>query len=190
LLFFSELCHGCGFCKAVCGYDVISEEEFAIGEVEEGICKNGMRFFAGRLFPGESLSPLVIRRLKADIEKDKLNILDVPAGNACPMREAVRGSDFSLLVSEPTPFGLHDLKIAVSALRSMGIPFAVIENKAQEGVDIIDAFCQDEGIELLLKIPFDRELAHAYSMGHALVDAYPKLKADFISVIKKIEESV
>ena len=186
LFFFDELCHGCGLCSYVCPNDAIDEERVPIGYVEKGLCGD-MYFAQGRLLPGEAISPLVIRNISTPMGMKGPVVIDVPAGNACPMREAVKGSDFCLLVAEPTPFGLHDLKIAVNVMRSMEIPFAVIVNKDNKDYDGIDVFCRENNVDIVLRISFDKKLATAYAKAVPLIDVIPALKGDFKHVFNTIQ---
>jgi len=166
---FPELCKGCGGCYLVCPEGAIREKERILGVVEAGEFRNG-EFIHGRLTPGEPFASPVIRELKKRIDRRKeLVILDSPPGVACPMITAVSGSDFSVLVTEPTSFGLFDLSLAVSVLRVLEIPMGVVINKAN-GSRIIEDFCKREEIPVLMKIPFERRIAELYSRGKLLVE--------------------
>ncbi len=167
ILFFPELCSGCGGCKIVCPHDAISEGKRKIGEIYHG--KGLIEIYQGLLNIGEARATPVISHLKNYIRKDGLSILDAPPGNGCPAIETMHHSDFVILVTEPTPFGLHDLKIAVEIVRKFGIPFGVVINRHGLGNQNVEKFCREEGIEILMKIPYKREIAEMYSKGIPLV---------------------
>ena len=189
VLFFPELCHGCGGCEIVCPQGAISETTRSIGKIEKAE-DGGLRFFQGVLNPGEAMATPVIRELKKEADPEKLTILDSPPGNACPVIETLRDSDFCLLVTEPTPFGLSDLRITVEILRSLGTPFGIIINRDGMGDEKTEEFCQVEEIPLLMKIPEDRRIAHAYSRGVPFVDELPEYRAEFQKLFKTIEQLV
>jgi len=177
-LVFPELCHGCGGCAKVCPASAIREVEREIGVVEVGV-RNGVAFVQGRLNIGHPMSPPLIRAVKRHAAKDGLTIIDCPPGTSCPVVAAVRGSDFVLLVTEPTPFGLHDLKLAVETVRQLGVPFGVIVNRADAGDDRVDRYCLSEGIAVLLRISDERRIAEAYSRGESILQALPVLREAF-----------
>ncbi|HDN95918.1 MAG TPA: (4Fe-4S)-binding protein [Thermoplasmatales archaeon] len=166
ILFFKELCSGCGGCKIVCPYDAIEEGKRKIGEIYYG--KNEIEIYQGLLNIGEARATPVITKLKKYVKKDGISILDAPPGNACPAIETMHHSDFVILVTEPTPFGLHDLKIAVEIVKKLNIPHGVIINKYGLGDKSVEEFCKEEGIEILMKIPYSKEIAELYSKGIAL----------------------
>jgi MinD superfamily P-loop ATPase len=191
---FAELCHSCGGCAKVCPTGAIHEVSRAIGSVELGT-SNGIAFVTGRLNVGQPLAPAVIRAVKRagcsrgapsprlpDTPAERrghnteLIILDSPPGTSCAMVATVRDADHVLLVTEPTPFGLHDLKLAVATLRQLGRPFSVIVNRADAGDDRVLAHCRAEKILIRLQIPEDRRIAEAYSRGEPVLDALPGLR--------------
>jgi MinD superfamily P-loop ATPase len=173
VLVFPELCHGCGLCVAVCPERAITERPLPVGVLEAGTA-GPVEFVQGRLNVGEPMAIPVIRAVKGRIDKEIDTIIDVPPGTSCPMVQSVRGSDLCLLVTEPTPFGLHDLRLAVDTVRAVGVPAGVVLNRAGIGDDGIDDFCAAESLPLLLSIPFDRRIAEAYSRGEPLVAALPE----------------
>jgi MinD superfamily P-loop ATPase len=177
-LVFPELCHGCGGCAKVCPTEAITEVEREIGVVEIGT-RDGVAFVQGRLNVGHPMSPPLIRTVKRHALGEGTTIIDCPPGTSCPVVAAVRGSDFVLLVTEPTPFGLHDLKLAVETVRQLGMPFGVIVNRADAGDARVDGYCGTERIPILLRIPDDRRIAEAYSRGETMVDALPNSKPQF-----------
>ena len=189
VLFFSELCHGCGGCTLVCPKGAITEENRGIGVIEGGNSSN-MEFYQGLLNIGEAMATPVIKALKTKIKNEKTVILDSPPGNACPVIESVNEADFVILVTEPTPFGLHDLKLAVEMVRSLKIPFSVIINRNGIGNDRVEKYCSKEGIEILLKIPQDEKIARLYSKGIPFIKQMPEWKTKFIGLINKIKDEV
>ena len=189
VLFFPGLCHDCGGCELVCPEDAISWAERPIG-VLQGASKGGLHFIQGVLEPGEAMATPVIRALKKEILQEGINILDSPPGNACPVIEVVRDSEFCLLVTEPTPFGLSDLKLTVSLLRELGRPFGVIINRDGMGDARTEEFCELEGIPVLMKIPEDRRIAQAYSKGVPLIEDLPEYRERFLELFEKLEKLV
>lgn len=187
VLVFPELCHGCGACSYLCPEGAISEVGREIGAVERG--RSGeIEFVHGRLAVGEAMAPPVIRKVKEHIDPTKTVIIDVAPGTSCPVVEAVRGSDFCLLVTEPTPFGLSDLILAVEVVRRLGIPYGVLVNRAGTGDDQVDEYCLREGIPILLHIPLDRDIAHLYSQGIPLIEAVPQWRYSFQRLFDDIQK--
>lgn len=188
VLLFEEMCHSCGACAYCCPQSAIWEEEHAMGIIRSGyVSPEGNGFVEGRLNIGEMMASPLIRQVKALTQAHKVNILDAPPGTTCSMVEVVRDADYCLLVTEPTPFGLHDLKLAVKVLRILQRPFAVLENKAIQKNDLISNYCRIERIPLLLRIPFDRKLAEAYSRGEPAVRVFPHLKQEFLLLFNRIQ---
>jgi MinD superfamily P-loop ATPase len=184
---FPELCKGCGGCALVCEDGAISEGSRELGVIEEGTA-GGIRFLHGRLRIGEAVAPPLIRRVKERIAQEGTAILDAPPGTSCPAIETVRGSDFILMVTEPTPFGLNDLKLAVGMVREVGIPFAVGINRADAGNNGVARYCANEGIEILFEIRDDRRVAEAYSRGETILDALPEYEELFDRLGRDIRE--
>jgi MinD superfamily P-loop ATPase len=185
VLIFPNLCHGCGACRMLCPEGAIKEIDRKIGIIEIGD-KNGMQFIHGRLDIGEAMSPPLIRQVKEYINRTRTVIVDAPPGTSCPVIAAVKGSDFCILVTEPTPFGLNDLILAVEVLRKLKIPFGVIINRADLGNDKTVAYCIKEKIPVLMQIPFKREIAMAYSNGEPMVSLYSDYKQKFVQVYEQI----
>lgn len=188
-LVFPELCHGCGGCARVCPAGAIEEVEREIGVVEVG-SRGGVRFVQGRLGVGHPMSPPLIRAVKGRALRDRTTVIDCPPGTSCPVITAVRGSDYVLLVTEPTPFGLHDLTLAVETVRRLGLPFGVIVNRASAGDDGVDRYCAAEGIGVLLRIPDERRIAEAYSRGEDLLACTPRLRGAFAALHRTIREAM
>jgi MinD superfamily P-loop ATPase len=164
VLIFPELCTSCGGCVLVCPKKAISEEERIIGAVKFGVTGD-LELVYGELEVGEPMAVPVIKAVKRRIKNDKNVILDSPPGTSCPVIETVKGSDFCVLVTEPTPFGLHDLKITVQVLEDMEIPFGVVVNRAGVGDRKVYEYCEEKNIPVLLEIPFRRRIAELYSRG-------------------------
>lgn len=183
VLIFPELCHGCGSCTLNCPTEAITEVLDVTGVVERG--RDGrVQFAQGILNVGEAMAVPVISQLKRwaipSSTGERPVILDAPPGNACPVVEAMHGADFVLLVTEPTPFGLHDLKQAVEVARDeMGLPVGVIINREGVGDQGVDVYCEEEEVPILMRIPIERRIAEAYSEGVPLVDALPAYRERF-----------
>ncbi|RKY39496.1 MAG: (4Fe-4S)-binding protein [Candidatus Omnitrophota bacterium] len=186
-LIFPQLCHGCGACSALCPQGAIKEVNREIGVVEAGNCGR-IEFIQGRLNIGEAISPPLIRQVKKHIKPEKTVIIDVPPGTSCPVVASLKGSDYSILVTEPTPFGLNDLILAVELLKIMNIPFGVVINRADLGTDEVDKYCYEQDIPVLMRIPFKREVAITYSKGEPMVKVFPQYKKDFTDLFNKIKK--
>ncbi|MCD6231570.1 ATP-binding protein [Candidatus Aerophobetes bacterium] len=187
VLFFPELCHHCGGCSLLCPQKAIEEVPREKGIVEEGRA-GSIHFLHGRLTVGEAVSPPLIRAVKKFARKDKTTIIDAPPGTSCPVIEAVKGSDFCVLVTEPTPFGLNDLTLAVGMVRELKIPLGVVINRADLGDKKVEEYCYKEKIPILMEIPMDKEIAIAYSNGVPLVERKPGYKEKFKKLYQKIIE--
>ena len=185
-LVFEQLCHSCGGCMAICPENAITEKQRKIGTAEFGK-SNGTYFGHGRLDIGAIQTPALIRYVKKRIQKNAVNIIDAPPGTSCPVIEAIRGSDFVLLVTEPTPFGLNDLGLAVDMVRELKIPFAVAINRSDIGNDAVVKYCQKENIEIMLDIPNDRKIAESYSRGKMIIEAMPDYKQKFLKLYEDIK---
>jgi len=191
VLVFRELCHGCGSCTLQCPEGAIHEEPFVIGSVERGRV-GSMTFVQGTMDVGLPLATPIIRevkRLALSRGQDRPVILDAPPGTACPVVESLRGSDYALMVTEPTPFGLHDLKLAVTvAHRELGIPVGVVINRDGIGDLGVEDYCRAEGLPILMRIPLDRRIAVAYSNGVPLVAALPGYREELVALYGRIVE--
>jgi MinD superfamily P-loop ATPase len=186
VLVFHELCHGCGGCFLVCPEKAIKEGKREVGVIEEG--RSGLiHFIQGIMKVGEHMATPVIRAVKNMIQKDMDVIIDAPPGTSCPMIESIKGSDFVFLVTEPTPFGLNDLKLAIEVVRELRIPHGVIINCDGIGDDGVKKYCEEENIPLLLSIPWDRQIAEAYSKGIPATDVFPDLKGQLKSLFQEIK---
>ena len=187
VIVFPELCHSCGGCKLVCPRDAITYERRTIGRVKSGRAKH-VEFHMGVMNPGEIRAIPIVKQLKGKIDRKKVVILDAPPGAGCLVIEAIEGSDFCILVTEPTPFGLYDLKLAVDVVRKLRIPFGVVINKDGMGDRGVEIFCSRENIPILMRIPFDRKIADLYSMGVPFVLEMEEWKERFRIMVDGIEE--
>jgi len=189
VLVFPELCHSCGGCELVCPKDAINWNSRIIGRVEHGQAE-GIDFYHGLLNVGEMQAIPIIKALKKKVDKSKNVIIDVPPGTACPVIESIGGSDYCILVTEPTPFGLYDLKLAVQVVKHLNIPFGVVINRDGIGDKQVETFCQNENIPVLLKIPEKKMIAHLYSKGIALVNESYEWHEMFGQFFNRIQEEV
>ena len=187
VLVFSELCHGCGGCAIVCPRKAISEEPHRIGALKFGSAGD-LELVYGELEVGKPLAVPVIRKVKRQIKGGKTVILDSPPGTSCPVIETVKGSDFCVLVTEPTPFGLHDLKITVQVLKDMGIPFGVVVNRAGLGDKKVYEYCKEKNIPILLEIPYQRKIAELYSRGIPFSLEMPEWKENFRTLFDEVRK--
>ena len=187
VLVFPELCHGCGGCSLLCPEKAIKEKGQRIGIIEFGYANN-IQFLHGKLDIGQAMSPPLIREIKEHKNSTRIVIIDAPPGTSCPVIEAVKGSDFSLLVTEPTPFGLNDLKLAVETLRKLKIPFGVVINRAGIGDSGVEEYCRKENIPILMTLPMDRNIAVAYSEGKSIVETLPDYTKKFLELYDKIQD--
>ncbi len=186
---FPELCHSCGGCMAVCPEDAIKEAGRELGVIRKGY-RNGLEFIHGELRVGEAMSPPLIREVRAFIRPDKFTIIDAPPGTSCPVITAMKDTDFVLLVTEPTPFGLYDLKLAVGAVKLLNIPSGLVINRSDIGDNKVQAYAKEIGLPILMEIPFDRRIAEAYSKGEMIIEAIPEFKKKFLKLYQDIMDQV
>lgn len=189
VLVFPELCHGCGACSYLCPESAIADEGREVGTVERGHSGN-LEVIQGKLNVGEAMAPPVIREVKKYIDPANTTIIDVPPGTSCPVIEAINGSDFCVLVTEPTPFGLNDFSLAVEVVKKLGIPSGAVINRVGIGDDKIEQYCHRERIPVLLRIPLDRDIAILYSKGIPLVEGMPRWREPFLRLFEDIQEVV
>ena len=187
VLVFPELCHGCGACSYLCPEKAISEVGKEIGVVESGQ-SDGVDFVHGKLAVGEAMATPIIRKVKEQANRDGVVIIDVSPGTSCPVVEAVTDSDFCLLVTEPTPFGLNDLVLAVELVKELKIPCGVVINRAGVGDRKVEEYCVKENIPVLLTIPMDTDIARIYSRGITLVEGMTQWKESFLELFDRVQE--
>ena len=188
VLTFPELCTGCGVCSYVCPPGAIVEIKRAVGLLSCGQSPEGIAFVQGRLMVGDQRATPVTKAVKERIAEDMIAVLDAPPGTACPMQETIADSDYCILVTEPTPFGLANLQDSVETCRRMDIPCGVIINRDGVGHAGVEQYCAAEGLPLLLSIPQDRRIAEAYSRGEALVSVFPEWTGPLQQVFKQIAQ--
>jgi len=186
---FEQLCHSCGGCMAICPQAAIKEKQRKIGISEFGKA-DGVYYGAGKLDIGAIQSPALIKHVRRKAINNGTVIIDVPPGTSCPVIEAVKGADFVLLVTEPTPFGLNDLKLAVGMVRELKLPFAVVINRSGLGDEQVYQYCDKESIEIILEIPDDRRIAEAYSVGEMIVSVMPEYETEFAGLYESVLENL
>jgi len=186
---FPELCHSCGGCAIVCPRDAIVEEPRQIGTVIKSKAGD-IDLVYGEINVGEALAVPIIAAVKDHIDEKRMVILDSAPGSACPLVETVHGVDFCLLVTEPTPFGLHDLEVAVEVVQILEVPMGVLVNFAGIGDRGVYDFCEEQGIPIMMEIPFDRRIAELYSRGVPFVEEMPEWRQKFIDLVDQIGEAV
>lgn len=186
---FPELCHGCGGCTLVCPHNAVQEQPREIGFIESG--KSGtIGFVHGRLNIGEAMSPPLIRGVLRQIRSNEVNIIDAPPGTSCPVIGSIRDADFVVLVTEPTPFGLNDLGLALDMVRELGIPHGIVVNRAEDDNRDAESFCQKRQVEILTKIRDDRRIAECYSKGEMILKGVPDVQKYFEQLWKAIRKRV
>ena len=186
---FKELCHSCGGCKLVCPEEAITEKPRDIGEITVGK-SDDIELVYGKLNIGEALAVPIISAVKEHINKEGLVVLDSPPGTACPVVESVDGSDYCIMVTEPTPFGLHDLEVATEVVMQLGIPLGVVVNFAGIGDRGVYDFCEEKNIPVVMEIPYDRRIAELYSKGISFTAEMPEWKPRFQELLKTIREQI
>jgi MinD superfamily P-loop ATPase len=187
-LVFPQLCHGCGSCTLECPEGAITEVPRELGVLEAGSTPAGVEFAHGILNVGEPMAVPVISQLKdwQDFSKDDIVILDSPPGASCPVVASIREADFVLLVTEPTPFGLHDLKLAVQLTRELESPVGVIINRDCIGDHYVEEYCQQAGLSIFMKIPFDLDIGKGIAEGKTLIDIHPEYRQQFTDLYNKL----
>ncbi len=188
ILVFSELCHSCGGCVEVCPENAIKEVGRELGTAEKGNVRPSIDFINGRLRVTEAMSPPLIKHVKSKVLPNKINIIDAPPGTSCPVIAAMQGADFVLMVTEPTPFGLHDLELANEAVKLLGIPRGLVINRSDMGDDKVKAYAHRENLPILMEIPFDRKIAESYSRGVLISHEDPQWKEKFFKLFTSIKD--
>ncbi len=186
---FPEMCHACGACSLVCPAEAITEIPREIGSIDQGMA-GSIIFARGLLNIGEVMSPPLIRALKSKAEEGEVTIIDAPPGTSCPVIESIRDCDYVVLVTEPTPFGLNDLELAVEVVRALDLSFCVVVNRAGLNDQPMLDFCTEQNILVLAQLPDDRRVAEAYSRGQLICEALPDFKARFFSLMAAMETAI
>ncbi len=194
-LVFPELCHSCGGCQLVCKTGAVKEGSRPLGMVNFGRVRSrteehDISLYSGKMRVGEAMTPPLIKEVRKHEKEAECTIIDAPPGTSCPVITAMRGTNFVLMVTEPTPFGLHDLRLAVEAVKTLGIPTGLVINRAGLGDDGVKEYAEQEGLDILLEIPFSREFAEAYSKGETIVAVSPEWREKFQGLYREIEEIV
>lgn len=187
ILVFPELCHSCGGCLHICPEKAVSETTREIGLLEKG-SRGDIAFVHGLLRISEAMSPPLINAVRQYVQPGRVNIIDAPPGTSCPVIAAMKGVDFVLLVTEPTPFGLHDLKLAVEAVKKLGIPSGLVINRSDMGDSGVRDYAEAENLPVLMEIPFDRGIAESYSRGSLFAEEMPDWKKRFVELYRRIEK--
>jgi len=188
ILIFQELCHGCGSCKLSCPANAISESGREVGVVESG-AGYGFDFIHGKSRIGEAMSPPLIKEVqKTAGERFKFQVLDCPPGTSCPAIASIYGSDYVFMVTEPTPFGLYDLKLAVEVVKKLGLPFGIVINRSGTNDKLIEDYAEAENIKILTRIPDDRKIAECYSRGDLVLQALPEYKDAFMPLAEIVRK--
>ncbi|MBW2682658.1 MAG: ATP-binding protein [Deltaproteobacteria bacterium] len=186
VLVFPELCHSCYGCVEVCEEGAIKDGKRELGTVESGTAGD-ILFSYGRLRVGEAMSPPLIKKVRSTNGGNGITIIDAPPGTSCPVIAAIKGADFVLMVTEPTPFGLHDLKLGIEAVKTLGIPCGLVINRSDIGDEGVREYAAEENIPVLLEIPFDRKIAEAYSIGKLIIEVQPEWADKFRDLYNRIE---
>ena len=192
VLVFPEMCHACGACAHFCPEGAVVEVSRDIGGLRLGRAGD-IDVHYGLLNVGEAMAPPVIKALKREVAapgEGQVSIVDAPPGTSCPVIESIKGSDYVVLVTEPTPFGLHDLELAAGVVEQLGMPAGVVINRSDIGDDSVERFCAEKGLPVLMRIPFDRELAAGYARGEIIAEKDPGWRRRFQELYGKIREAV
>ncbi|MCD4802152.1 MAG: ATP-binding protein [Anaerolineales bacterium] len=191
-LVFPEMCHGCGSCTLICPEKAITEIPNRLGILEGGLSQEGIRFGHGILDIGEPMAVPVISKLKKwrDLMDAEVVLIDSPPGASCPVVESLRGADYIILVTEPTPFGLHDLRQAYKVTQELEIPAGVIINRAGIGDTGVEQYCEEMGLQILMQIPLEREIGHGIAQGKSLLDIKPEYENRFLQLHLQITEAL
>lgn len=185
-ILFPELCHSCGLCVRICPEGAINEGEREIGYVEHGITSTGIDFIHGILNIGEPMAGPLIQKVKSYYRDDYIKIIDAPPGTSCPVVKTIIDADCVVMVTEPTPFGLHDLKIIVSVAKNLNKLTGVVINRKKGDFKPLTDFLNKNDIPVFAELPEDIEIAKRYSLGEIIIEALPEYKKNFIELAKNI----
>ena len=185
VMVFPDLCHSCLGCFLVCEENALIKDTREIGVLESGMAEK-IHFVHGRVRIGEAMGVPLLKAVKQKADPEKLVIIDAPPGTSCPFVESISDADYVILVTEPTPFGLHDLRLAATVLKNFHIPSGVIINRSDLGDDRVQRYCETEDIPVLLEIPFQRAIAEGYARGRNLVETVPELRTVFNDILTNI----
>jgi MinD superfamily P-loop ATPase len=186
---FPELCHSCGGCFEVCPENAIHKSYRELGTITRGYHQD-IGLVYGRLRVGEAMAPPLIKKVKSRAPLDSITIIDSPPGTSCPVIAAMRDTDFVILVTEPTPFGLNDLKLAVGAVQMLHIPFGLVINRSDIGNQDVKNYAESIGMPVLMEIPFDRQIAEATTAGKLMVRELPGYREKFLNIFEQINNIV
>lgn len=189
VLVFENLCHSCGGCFEICPEDAVMEKNRSLGDIEHGSVKD-ISFIHGKLSVGQVMVPPIIKKVRSYTDPNLITIIDAPPGTSCPVIAAMKKTDFILLVTEPTPFGFHDLKLAVETVRILNIPCGIVINRVGIGNDEVSQYAKKENIPVLMEIPFDKKIAQIYSRGEMIIEKLPEYKEKFEILFKKIVQAI
>ncbi len=190
VLTFPHLCSGCGACSYVCPRGAITEQPRRVGTVRAGHTPEGMEFVAGEVDVGVLRTTPVTRAVKRLVRPGGWALIDAPPGTACGMQETIEDSDYCLLVTEPTPFGLSDLRLAVETCRELGVPCGVVINRYGSGFAGVEHFCEEENLPVLLTIPQDRAIAEGYAAGRTLVVVQLQWQDRLLELLQEVRSAV
>ena len=185
IIIFPEMCHSCHGCLIACPESAIRASSHQLGEIYHGQVRN-IELHYGKLRVGEAMAPPLIERVKEYTDKNGITIIDAPPGTSCPVVTTLRKSDFVLLVTEPTPFGLNDLQLAVETVQLLNIPMGLVINRCDIGNTATKDYVKKMDIPVLLEIPYKREIAENYSKGVLIVDSLPEMKKVFQDLYSNI----
>lgn len=185
VMVFDTMCHSCGGCFEVCPEDAITEKKRSLGDIEKGV-SGKVDFIHGKMGVGQVMAPPIIKKVRSFTDPDVVTIIDAPPGTSCPVIAAMNKVDFVLLVTEPTPFGLNDLILAVETVKRLGIPHGLVINRAGLGNDGVKNYAEKEGLPILMEIPFDKNMARIYSEGGIMAESIPGMKEKFQVLFEKI----